>query len=91
MNVIIKIVIQSDAINNNYKSIHHLLFCVCYKMYFQALQYRAGNSKSSPALDYFRTYCLPRDISVCELINDLENIGNIACKNVLCTWVGKFS
>jgi len=40
---------------------------------------------------FFDEHCLVADLSVYRLINALEQIGNIACKRVLCAWLGKFS
>lgn len=54
------------------------------------MEYRASNSQHcSPTLMFFNAYCLPRDIAVNDLIRDLEKIGNIGCKRVLCTWLGE--
>jgi len=60
-------------------------------VYFQAYKYRARFSDNgSPTLRFFFEVCSPRDIAVRDLIIALEQIGNIACKNVLSTWLGKY-
>lgn len=57
----------------------------------QAIRYRAGIGKHcSPALMFFRDYCMPADLSVDRLIDGLEEIGNIACMRVLCAWFDSY-
>jgi len=57
------------------------------------MQYTAAGNihyGGSPTMKFFIEHCSQKDIDVDILIKGLEHIGNLACKRVLCNWLGKY-